>query len=194
MMPALATPTACNLGPMSNRTAPGRLEQQQVLYQGRIFSLTIDRVTLPAGHLVELEVVRHPGSVVLLPIPDPGRVILIRQYRWSIDQWIWELPAGSLKAGEEPSAAAARECEEEIGLVPGKVERLRSYYPTPGFCNEEMIFFRCTELAAPTAESIVRGDEDEDLEPRTFTLTEARGMVDSGAIVDMKTVVGLTLL
>lgn len=179
---------------MSNRTIPARLEQQQVLYRGRIFSLTLDRVTLPAGHLVELEVIRHPGSVVLLPLPAPDHVILIRQYRWSIDRWIWELPAGSLKAGEDPAAAAARECEEEIGLMPGRVERLRSFYPTPGFCDEEMIFFRCTELAAAPPESMVRGDEDEDLEPQTFSLAQARGMVDAGEIVDLKTVVGLTLL
>ena len=70
--------------------------------------------------------------MVLLPIPEPGKIILIRQYRYTIDRWIWELPAGSLKAGEDPDKAAARECEEEIGLAPGKVTRLRGYYPTPG--------------------------------------------------------------
>lgn len=179
---------------MSNPAKPARLEQRQVLYRGRIFSLTVDRVTLPAGHVVDLEVIRHPGSVVLLPLPAPDRVILVRQYRWSIDRWIWELPAGSLKVGEDPAGAAARECEEEIGLVPGRVERLGSFYPTPGFCNEEMIFFRCLEFAPPAGESTVRGDEDEDLQPHTFTLAEARAMVQTGEIVDLKTVAGLTMV
>ena len=117
------------------------------IYKGRIFQLEIDVVKLPTGHTVDMEIVRHPGSVVLLPIPEPGKIILIRQYRYTIDRWIWELPAGSLKPREDPDKAAARECEEEIGLAPGKVTRLRGYYPTPGFCDEEMIYYRCEDLA-----------------------------------------------
>ena len=79
-------------------------ESRKVIYQGRIFSLEVDRVTLPSGHTVDMEIVRHPGSVVLLPMPTPGEVILIRQYRYSIDRWIWELPAGSLKPKTIPIA------------------------------------------------------------------------------------------
>ena len=103
-----------------------------------------------------MEIVRHPGSVVLLPIPEPGKIILIRQYRYTIDRWIWELPAGSLKPGEDPDQAAARECEEEIGLAPGKVTRLRGYYPTPGFCDEEMIYYRCEDLRPPAPDSTAK--------------------------------------
>src|SRR5262245_57060338 len=134
---------------MTKETKTAKREDRQVAYVGRIFRLEVDRVTLPSGHTVDMEIVRHPGSVVLLPMPAPERVILIRQYRYSIDRWIWELPAGSLKPGEDPTLAAARECEEEIGLVPGSVRRIRSFYPTPGFCDEEMIFFRCTDLQPP---------------------------------------------
>src|SRR5215207_6992457 len=107
-------------------------ESRKVIYEGRILTLEVDRVRLPSGHTVEMEIVRHPGSVVLLPIPSDGKVILIRQYRYSIDRWIWELPAGSLKPHEDPDRAAARECEEEIGLAPGKLTRLHGYFPTPG--------------------------------------------------------------
>jgi ADP-ribose pyrophosphatase len=178
---------------MSNAPHTELLERREV-YRGRIFNLEVDRVTLPTGHTVTMEIVRHPGSVVLLPIPEPGKVILIRQYRYTLDRWIWELPAGSLKPGEDPALAAARECEEEIGLVPRRVERLRSYYPTPGFCDEEMIYFRCQELERPAPDSTARKDEDEEIEPRTFTVAEARGLVAAGEIVDLKTVAGLTLL
>ena len=164
------------------------------VYKGRIFQLDIDVVTLPTGHTLDMEIVRHPGSVVLLPIPEAGRIILIRQYRYTIDRWIWELPAGSLKPGENPDHAAARECEEEIGLAPGKVTRLGGYYPTPGFCDEEMIYCRCEDLRPPAPDSTVRKDEDEDIEPRTFTIDEARALVVSGEIVDLKTLAGLTLL
>ncbi len=165
-----------------------------VKYSGRIFRVEVDRVTLPSGHTLDMEIVRHPGSVVILPVPAPGSVILIRQYRYTIDRWIWELPAGTLRPGEDPAAAAARECEEEIGLVPGRVTRLQGYFPTPGFCDEEMIYCRCDDLRPPAPDSTVRKDEDEEIEPRTFTVAEARAMVASGEIVDLKTMAGLTLL
>jgi ADP-ribose pyrophosphatase len=150
---------------MTNRHST--TESTKTIYQGRIFALEVDRVRLPSGHVVDMEIVRHPGSVVLLPMPAPDRIILIRQYRYSIDRWIWELPAGSLKPDEDPDRAAARECEEEIGRVPGLVEGLRGFFPTPGFCE---------------------------LEPRTCTVAEARAMIDAGEIIDLKTVVGLTLI
>jgi ADP-ribose pyrophosphatase len=179
---------------MPNESKKPKLEDRRVIYEGRIFRIELDRVELPSGRTVAMELVRHPGSVVLIPMPAPDRVILIRQYRYSIDRWIWELPAGSLKPGEDPALAAARECEEEIGLVPRSVRRMRSFYPTPGFCDEEMIFFRCTDLQQPAADSTTAKDEDEDLEPRIFTIDEARRLVVEGEIVDLKTAVGLTLI
>ena len=164
------------------------------IHTGRIIQVEIDVVKLPTGHTVDMEIVRHPGSVVLLPLPQPGSIILIRQYRYTIDRWIWELPAGSLKRNEDPDRAAARECEEEIGLVPGKLTRLGGYYPTPGFCDEEMIFYRCEDLRPAAPDSTARKDEDEEIEPRTFTLSEARALVSRGEIVDLKTLAGLTLV
>jgi len=169
------------------------LEHREV-YRGRIFSLVVDRVTLPSGHTASMEVVRHPGSVVLLPMPAPGRLILIRQYRYSIDRFIWELPAGSLKPGEDPRLGAARECEEEVGLVPGRLEEIGELFPTPGFCDEWMKFYRCTDLTPPAADSTARQDEDEVIEPATFDLDAVRRMIRAGEIVDMKTVAGLALL
>ncbi len=164
------------------------------VHKGRIIQVEVDVVKLPSGHTVDMEIVRHPGSVVLIPIPAPGSIILIRQYCYPIDRWIWELPAGSLKKGEDPARAAARECEEEIGLVPLSVRRMRSFYPTPGFCDEEMIFFRCTDLQQPGPDSTAQKDEDEELEPKTFSVEDARRLVVEGEIVDLKTAIGLTLI
>jgi ADP-ribose pyrophosphatase len=171
-----------------------RLEGRRTVYDGRIFRVDVDRVQLPSGHTIDMDIVRHPGSVVLLPMPSADDIILIRQYRYSIDQWIWELPAGTLKPGEDPPAAASRECEEEIGRVPQRVARLRSFFPTPGFCDEVMHFFVCDELTDPAPDSTVRRDDDEDFEPKVFSLDEAREMLDAGDIVDLKTAVGLALL
>ncbi len=164
------------------------------VHRGRIIHVEIDVVKFSTGHTVDMEIVRHPGSVVLVPIPEPGSIILVRQFRYTIDRWIWELPAGSLKPNEDPDSAAARECEEEIGLVPGRLTRLRSFYPTPGFCDEEMIFYRCEDLQPPAPDSTVTPDEDEAIEPRTFTIADARALVRSGEIVDMKTLAGLWLI
>jgi len=164
-------------------------------FKGRIFSVTVDRVTMPNGRTVALDMVRHPGSVVLIPMQDDGHVVLIRQYRYALDRWIWELPAGSLDEGEAPADAAARECEEEIGLVPGRVEFVGAWYPTPGFCTEVMNYYRVSDLRERGAdEPPAHNDEDEDIRVHVFTLDEARAMVRRGDIVDLKTAWGLTLV
>ncbi|MGE0359559.1 MAG: NUDIX hydrolase [Vicinamibacterales bacterium] len=175
-------------------TNPTIVHDRREVYRGRVFALSVDRVTLPSGHTTTMDVVRHPGSVVLLPMPAPDRVILIRQYRYAVDRYLWELPAGTLTPGEEEVAGAARECEEEIGLVPGRLDLLGRLLPTPGFCDETMAFYRCTELTSPPADSPHRPDDDEVIEPRTFSLDEMRRMIAAGEIADMKTVAGLAFL
>ena len=163
-------------------------------FKGRIFTVTVDRVTVPNGRTVTFDMVRHPGSVVLLPMHDDGRIVLIRQYRYALDRWIWELPAGSLDAGEDPAAAAARECEEEIGLVPGRVEFAGAWYPTPGFCTEVMHYYRLAALRARGAgEPPAHKDDDEDIRVHEFPIGEARAMVRRGEIIDLKTAWGLML-
>lgn len=164
---------------------------RETLYTGRIFTLVQDRVRLPGGRETTLDLIQHPGSVVLLAQPDPAHIVLIRQYRYAVGGWIWELPAGSVRVGEDPADAARRECHEEVGLLPGRVERLAVFYPTPGYCTETMIFYRLTELRRP--DEPAPRDEDEQIEPQTFTLEAARELVRSGQIVDMKTALGLLL-
>ncbi len=162
------------------------------VFKGKVFSVDRDKVKMPNGRTVSVEVVRHSKSVVIAPVPEPGKVILIRQYRHAIDAYLWELPAGSVDEGESPEAAARRECHEEIGLVPQTIVRLSAMYPTPGYCDEEMVFFRCSGLEKTDEQAHV--DEDEDIEAKTYDLRDAREMVRRGEIVDMKTVVGLTLI
>jgi len=161
-------------------------------YDGKVFDVDRDRVRMPNGREVTLDVVRHPASVVIVPVPEPGHVILILQFRYPVQRWMWELPAGTVDQGETPEAAARRECHEEIALVPDTLVRLASYYPTPGYCDEEMVFFRASGLSETDEAAAV--DEDEDIEPKTFTMAEAREMVRRGEITDMKTVVGLGLV
>jgi ADP-ribose pyrophosphatase len=173
----------------------GILKAHRRVFRGRIFAVDSDRVRLPNGHEAKLDIVRHPGSVVLLPMPDPSHLILVKQYRYAIDRWIWELAAGSLEEGEVPEAAAVRECEEEIGLVAARTDEIGTFYPTPGYCDEKMIFFRLTDLAEPVpGASAAQKDPDEDLLVHTFTLEEVHSLVRDGTIIDAKTVVGLMLI
>ena len=169
-----------------------RAIESRRLFEGRVFSVAQDRVRLPHGREAMLEVVRHAASAVLLPMVDDHHVVLVRQYRYPVDRVLWELPAGTLDPGEAPEAAAARECHEEIGLVPSRIERIGAFFPTPGYCDEEMFFFRLSGLHQPATRA--HQDPDEHIEPRTFPLDEARAMVRRGEIVDMKTAVGLALL
>ena len=122
-----------------------------IVYAGRVFSVEVERKRFPNGREHTIEVVRHPPSVVLIPVQDDGRLVLVRQYRAAVDRELWEFPAGSVDPGESPEAAAARECEEEIAKTPGRVERVGALYPTPGYCNEEMFFFRVAALRNPPA-------------------------------------------
>ena len=165
-----------------------------IVFKGRVFAVDVDTRRFPDGREHQFEVVRHAASVVLIPIDADGRVILVTQYRAPIDRAIWELPAGSVDAGESAEAAAARECEEEIALAPRRIQRLGSWYPTPGYCDEEMIFFKVSELHAPAPDSPHRPDDDEGIEARAVAVTEARGMVERGEIVDLKTAFALTLI
>jgi ADP-ribose pyrophosphatase len=165
-----------------------------IVYKGRVFAVEVERRRFPNGTEHEVAIVRHPPSVVLIPMQEDGQVILIRQYRASIDREIWEIPAGSVDEGESPEQAAARECEEEIGLVPDHVQRIRGLYPTPGFCDEELIFFRVSGLRAPAADSPHRPDDDEDIRTQAFSLEAARAMVERREIIDLKTAYGLTLV
>ena len=165
------------------------------IYQGRIFTVQIETITLPKGVELKAEIIRHPGSVVIVPVTDAGEVVLVRQYRHAIGRFAWELPAGSLKAGEDVDRAAARECHEEIGLIPSRIQRLGSFFPTPGYCDEEMHFFKASGLRTPGAsDEDAHQDEDEDIEARPFPVATVRAMMASGEIVDLKTVAGLSFL
>ena len=141
----------------------------QKVFQGRIFTVQIETFTPPKGGEMKAEIIRHPGSVVIIPLTGAGEIILVRQYRPAIGRWAWELPAGTLKDGEDPQKAAIRECHEEIGLIPSRVEKLGSFFPTPGYCDEEMNFYRATGLRHPGDEDdAAQPDEDEDIEAQPF--------------------------
>ena len=166
-----------------------RREGTKRVYAGRVLDLDVDDVVEPGGVRAVREVVRHRGSVAALPIHDDGRVVLIRQYRYAVDQDVWEIPAGRLDPGETPAEGARRELEEEVGLRATRLEPMSVFYTTPGFCDEVIHLFRATGLEAVKA----RPEEDERIEPVVLSLEAARAMVSRGEVREGKTLVALLL-
>jgi ADP-ribose pyrophosphatase len=157
------------------------------IYTGVVVNLNVDTVTLPNGITVDLEVVRHPGAAAVVPIKDDGTVILIRQFRHAAGGFIYEIPAGKLHPGEDPKVCAVRELEEEIGYRTDKLELLSSIFTAPGFTDEVIHIYKATGLTTGRQQL----DHDEVLEVIEMPLLEAIRMIETGAIRDAKSIVGL---
>ena len=169
--------------------SPARVRRHERLYTGRVLDLDVDEVEEPGGVRAVREVVRQRGSVAALPVWDDGRVLLVRQYRYAVDAYVWELPAGRLDPGERPEESARRELEEEAGLRPRVLESLVVFFTTPGFCDEVMHLFRASQLEVVPA----RPEADERIETGTFTVEAALEMIGRGEIREGKTLVALLL-
>jgi ADP-ribose pyrophosphatase len=160
------------------------------IFTGKVLTLNIDTVTLPNGVTIDLEMVRHPGAAAVVPLKDSGTVVLIKQFRHAAGGFIYEIPAGKLHAGEDPMHCAARELEEEIGYVAGRLDRLTSILTAPGFTDEVIHIYKATALTRGQQQL----DRDEVLEVLEFPLEEAIAMIVAGTIRDAKTIVGLQMV
>jgi len=163
-----------------------RVLSSKTVYDGRVVRLKIDRVIEPGGVEATREVVCHRGSVVVLPLLDDGRVLLVRQFRYATGKSLWELVAGGIEQGEAPRAAALRELLEETGYRAGSLERLFSFYPSPGFLSERMVLFQARGLVRSKA----CPESDERIRLGRFRRSQLRSMLRSGKIEDGKTLVG----
>lgn len=160
------------------------------IYEGRVFTIERDEVRHRSGYESVREVVRHDGGAVVVPLYDNGDVLLIRQYRYPVDEEIIELPAGKLDAGEDPRACAVRELREETGCSADAVEKLTAMMTTPGFCSEILHIYLATGLRNG-AQQLEEGEESIAL--MRMPLPEALRMCADGRIHDGKTVTGLML-
>ncbi|MBC9784878.1 NUDIX hydrolase [Heliobacterium chlorum] len=162
------------------------LESEQI-YQGKFISVRKDRVTLPDGTSSYREIVEHPGAAAIVPLTSRNEVILVRQWRYSIEKVSIEIPAGKLSPDEEPLDCAQRELAEETGFAARKWQHLLSFYASPGFCNEEMHLYIARELVIADA----KPDDDEFVEPLVVPLEAALEMIETGEITDAKSIIGL---
>jgi ADP-ribose pyrophosphatase len=162
----------------------------ELVYQGKILDLEVDRVRMPSGNEATREVVRHRGAVVILPLHEDWRIELVRQHRYPTGEVLLELPAGKLDPGEDPIACAGRELAEETGWKPVEIHDLGSFFTTPGFTDEVLHAFIATPLEeAPE----VAQDPDEAIENVVMTVDEALAACRSGEIRDSKTLATLLL-
>ncbi len=161
--------------------------KQEQLYHGRILDLARETHRMPDGREAEFEIVQHPGGAAALPVLDDGRLVLIRQFRPAAQDYVYEIPAGRLEAGEEPAECVTRELVEEIGYRAQTVEPLGYVYSSVGFCTERIHLFVASALQpAETALEI-----DEFIEPLMVSLDEALSLITAGQITDAKTQIAL---
>jgi len=159
----------------------------EIIFQGRLLDVRRDEVILPIGNTSTREWINHPGAVCCVPILPDGRIGLIRQFRYPVNEEMIELPAGKLNTGEEPETCAVRELEEEIGYQPKKLTFLSHIHPAIGFANEKMWLYLAEDLVK-TKRNL---DTDEFLELMPTKLDDALEMVWNGKITDVKTIIGL---
>jgi len=160
----------------------------ETIYKGKIFDV-IESEIRHDDIQYKREIVVHKGSAVIVPVFPDGTVALVRQFRYAAEQFLLEVPAGTLNKDEDPELGAAREVEEEIGVRAGKIEKLSEFYVSPGFLTEKMHLFLATELT----ETEQRLEDDEILTIERYAFPDAFDLIRSGEIQDAKTIVGLVL-
>lgn len=175
----------------SEENRPGRIKSRRV-YTGKVISLDVDTVRFPDSSVGELEMVRHPGASAVVPfLSDPAggdpQVLLIRQYRYAAEGYLYEIPAGRLNPRENPRDCALRELKEETGCSAEHVDELFTMYTTPGFTDEKIHLFMATGLTSGET----KHEADEFLELQPMPLSRALQMIQAGEIQDSKTALGL---
>jgi len=159
------------------------------LYNGKLFDVVLEKVTLPNGVIKDREIVRHPGAAAMVPLLDDGKVILVRQYRHAVGKFLLEIPAGTLEPDEGPMECARRELVEETGYEAENLAKLAEILPAPGYTDEHIHIFLATRLTS--AEQKLQDDEVLQVQPTP--LDTALDMIRQGKIQDAKTIIGLFL-
>jgi ADP-ribose pyrophosphatase len=168
-----------------------RLSSRRI-YSGRIIKLDIDTVRFPNSSVGELEMIRHPGAAAVVPfLSDPQgddpQILLLKQYRYAAEEFLYEIPAGRLDPGEEPLTCARRELMEETGCEAERIEHVYTFYTTPGFTDERIHAFMAVGLTRGES----RHESDEFITVETLTLSDALGLIEKGEIKDAKTALSI---
>lgn len=163
------------------------MDKTRQVFNGRLLKVYLAERKLPNGHTVKLELIQHPGAVLIVPFLEKGKIILIRQYRAVINSYIWELPAGTLNHKERPLVCAQRELIEEIGYRAGSLSKLGYIYPAPGYTTEKIVIYAARKLEKVKADK----EPDEVISPKPLSVNEIKRLFASGRITDAKTICAL---
>ena len=163
--------------------------ESKLVYEGRILDLRVDTVRLPSGRLTTREIAEHSDSVCMVPLDSQGNVLLVRQYRKSVESNLLEVPAGGIEENEAPEDAVLRELQEEVGYTAGKITRLAGFWVSPGWCTEFMHAYLATELSPARLDA----DFDENITVIQVPLVQTIDLISSGEIQDGKSVASLLL-
>ncbi len=169
--------------------AKDRFAYDKLIYKGRVAELHNVGVVMPDGRVVPRDLVHFHGAAVVLPVLADGSIVLIRNYRFAVDEHLLELPAGMLDGEEAPEAGARRELAEETGYTAGRVEKLGAFFTGPGCTDENMHAFLATELSPGPQ----RLEHYEEIRVEVHSADEVRRMVADGRIHDGKTIAALGL-
>lgn len=167
---------------------PVRLSSQPIYASSR-FTLAEESFDTADGK-VKRQIVHHPGAVAVLAQPDPYTLIMVRQYRYAVQKWTWEIPAGTREPDEAPDVTAGRELIEEAGYRAGRMRELIRFYPAVGMSDEELIIYRAEDLSPAKAAP----DHGELVSCEIVKLSDLPGMLARRELGDAKTLIGLALL
>ena len=162
----------------------------KILYRGGVVRLTLDTYRTTDGRSFRRETIQHPASVVIVPLLEGKRVLLIRQFRHALNRYIYEIPAGTSEAGEELLTCAKRELAEETGYQAGHWQRLLEFYPAPGVSTERMVLYRAIKVR-PLLRNRATQDKDEVITPQIVPAHAALEMVHRNRIIDAKSILGI---
>lgn len=172
---------------MGSTDCPQILASNEI-FRGRVFEVTVD--TIREGDATyQREIVHHPGSAVIVPIFEDNTIALVRQYRHPAVKYLLEVPAGTLNEGEAPEDGAARELEEELGVIANRLEKLSEFFVSPGFLEEKMWVYLASEMTQTTQKL----EDDEIMEIVRMPFSQALSMITTGEIEDAKTIIGIML-
>ncbi len=172
---------------MAKENATAKILSSELVLHTRVFDVQREKVIEPSGVEATRDIIVHPGSVVVLPVLPDGGIVLIRQYRHSVQQYLWELVAGRRDGDESFVSGARRELREETGYTARRMRLLLDLFPSPGFLRENMAIFLATGLKKGEADP----EADEKITQTIVSLREAERWVRSGKIRDGKTVAGI---